>query len=255
MVHRYEEPIVSGTRGSGAIFFAGCNLGCVYCQNRSISRGSSARVELDDDALADLMLSAAAVGDTLSLVTAAHFVPPVARALQKVRGRLGVPVVYNSSGYESVESLRLLDGLIDVYLPDYKHTDSARAARYSGAADYPQTARAAIDEMYRQAGKPIVENGILTRGLLIRHLVLPNGRQEGIEVMRSIAARWPDALVSVMRQYTPQFCPDAYPEIKRRVTTFEYRSVVDAAADLGLNGFMQEKGCETAAFTPDFGST
>lgn len=253
MLHRFEEPVISGTRGSGAVFFSGCNLRCVYCQNAAISRGQGETVTLSVDELAELFERAAAAGDSLSLVTAAHFVDVVAAALKTVKPRLRVPVVYNSSGYESVDGLRLLDGLVDVYLPDCKHVDPARAARYAGAPDYPQTALAAIAEMVRQAGEPVVENGIMQKGVLIRHLVLPNGRKESIDVMRTLAARFPTALVSVMRQYTPAFCPEGYPEIGRKVTSFEYASVVNVAAELGLHGFMQEKGCATQAFTPHFG--
>ena len=252
MLHRFEQPVIAGTRGSGAIFFVGCNLRCVYCQNADISRGRGASVTLDENDLSALFSEAAAVGDTLSLVTAAHFIAPVSRALQAVRDKLRVPVVYNSSGYESVSSLRLLDGLIDVYLPDFKHVDAQRAARYSHAADYPQVARAAIAEMYRQVGAAKVRDGLLRRGMLVRHLVLPGGREEGAAVMREIAALAPGALVSVMRQYTPAFCPDAYPELKRRVTSFEYATVVNEAARLHLGGFMQGKGCESKAFTPAF---
>lgn len=251
-VHRYEEPVISGTRGSGAIFFVGCNLRCVYCQNGLISRREVTGATLNEAELGRLMLRAAEHTDTLSLVTAAHFAPQVAAALQKVRPKLAVPVVYNSSGYESVEALKMFEGLVDVYLPDLKHVDPARAKRYSAAADYPDVARAAIAEMSRQVGNVRIENGIMRQGVLIRHLVLPNGRAESIAVMREIAARFPSACVSVMRQYTPSFCPPEYPEIARKVTAFEYESVVDEAARLGLKGFMQEAGCASANFTPNF---
>lgn len=251
MRHRFEEPVISGKRGSGAIFFSGCNLRCVYCQNKAVSRGGGG-TRLTVERLAALMLAAADGADTLSLVTAGHFARPVAEALRKAKPRLTIPVVYNSSGYELPETLRLFEGLIDVYLPDFKYLDSERAERYSGASDYPSAAAAAIGEMTRQTGEAAFRGGIMTRGVLIRHLVLPGGRREGMEIMRTVAARFPSAYVSVMRQYTPEFCPETSGELKRRVTSFEYDSVVFEAARLGLKGFMQQKGCAEASFTPNF---
>ena len=252
MIHMFEEPVVSGTRGTAAVFFRGCNLGCVYCQNRDISQPGQG-VPYSVDGLADLFLRAAGSGaHSLSLITAAHYIRPVVAALEKVRTRLPVPVVYNTSGYEKVEAIRRLDGLVDVYLPDFKYLDRERAARYSAAPDYGTVAQNAIAEMVRQAPTPALENGILQKGVLIRHLVLPGGRADGVAIMRLIAEKFPTALVSIMRQYTPAFCREGYPELARRVTSYEYESVVRAAEDCGLNGFTQGRESADTKFTPKF---
>ena len=252
VLHRFEEPVISGTRGTAAIFFCGCNLGCVYCQNRRISFRGRGRV-LDVEALARLVSEAARSGaHSVSLITAGHFIRPVSEALRLVRPQLKVPVVWNSGGYESPEAIDRLAGLVDVFLPDFKYLDPARAARYSHAPDYGKTAAACIRRMTELVPEPVIENGILRKGVLIRHLVLPGGRRDGENVMRYIAAHFPRALVSVMRQYTPEFCPDAYPELKRKVTSFEYDSVVNAAADAGLKGFMQGRESADTRYTPDF---
>ena len=252
VLHRFEEPVVSGTKGTAAIFFCGCNLGCVYCQNRRISFRGRGRM-LDVDALARLIAEAARSGaHSVTLITAGHFIRPVSEALRLVRPDIEVPVVWNSGGYESPESIDRLAGLVDVFLPDFKYLDPDRAARYSHAPDYGQTAVACIRRMTGLAPEPVIENGILSKGVLIRHLVLPGGRRDGENIMRCIADKFPRALVSIMRQYTPAFCPDAYPELKRKVTSFEYDSVVNAAADAGLKGFMQGMESADARYTPDF---
>ena len=252
MIHRFEEPIISGVRGTAAVFFRGCNLGCVYCQNRDISGPGEGTVYSVNE-LADMFLRAAESGaHSLSLITAAHYIRPVVAALEKIKARLPVPVVYNSSGYEKAEAIRRLDGLTDVYLPDFKYMDSARAARYSAAPDYGTVAVNAIAEMARQSPTPVIRDGVLQKGVLIRHLVLPGGRADGAAIMRTIAEKFPTALVSIMRQYTPAFCREGYPELNRRVTSYEYESVVRAASDCGLQGFTQGRESADTKFTPRF---
>lgn len=254
MLHRGEEPVLSGTRGAGTIFFGGCNLRCSFCQNASISRGESGRA-MDADALAAEMLSLEERGaHNVELVTAGHYLPAVVRALEKVKNKLTVPVVYNSGGYESAEAVRMLEGLVDVFLPDMKYASPELAARLSAAPDYPQVAVAAIDEMMRLAPRVEIEGGLIRRGVIVRHLVLPSFRSDSIEVMRIIAARWSGAMVSIMRQYTPEFNRSGLKALDRRVTEFEYRSVVDEAVRLGLDGFTQRRGCATDEMTPDFGA-
>lgn len=252
MVHRGEEPIISGERGVIAVFFGGCNLGCVYCQNADISTRAAGKV-MDDDALLAAITERKAAGISgVEFVTAAHFAPALARFLARYKEKLGLTVIYNSGGYESAETLALLSGLVDVYLPDFKYFSREIAAKYSSAPDYPEVAEAAIAEMIRQRPKAVIRDGVMREGVLIRHLVLPSCRRDGMEIMRLIARRFGGALVSVMRQYTPQFNRSDFAELNRRVTSFEYESVAGEAARLALSGFRQEKGCATSEFTPDF---
>ena len=253
MVHRFEEPPISGTRGSGAIFFGGCNLGCVYCQNAAISvraTGEKTTAAELEKAIFDLEEKGV---HNVDLITAAHFVPLVAPVLEKVKPRLSVPVVYNTSGYEKVDTLRLLDGLVDIYLPDFKYFSSDLARKFSFAPDYPEVAAAALEEMTRQQPAFVTDDsGIAKRGVIVRHLVLPGHRDDSIAVIRLLAARFPSVKLSLMRQYTPEFNRSEYRELSRRVTTFEYNSVLDEAVRLGLDGFIQDPDSATTAYTPDF---
>lgn len=253
MVHRFEEPPISGTRGSGAIFFGGCNLGCVYCQNAEISMRAAGRPTTAAE-LEKIIFDLEANGvHNIDLITAAHFVPYLAPILEKVKPKLSIPIVYNSGGYEKPETLRLLDGLVDVYLPDYKYRSAELAKKFSFAPDYPEVAEAALEEMTRQQPEFVTDgSGIAKRGVIVRHLVLPAHRDDSIAVMRLLADRFPSVKLSLMRQYTPEFNRSEYRELNRRVTSFEYKSVVDEAVRLGLDGFTQDASSATAAFTPDF---
>ena len=252
MIHRGEEPVISGTRGSGAVFFSGCNLRCVYCQNMQISRGGNGKYFLPEELEKEIFALEEKGVHNIDFITAAHYAVPLARLLERIKPRLKVPIVYNSSGYEDVERLKKLDGLVDVFLPDFKYCSVEAAQKYSSAPDYPSVAVAAIGELVRQRGKAVIEDGLIKSGVIIRHLVLPQMRKDGIEIMRIIAEKFPQALVSVMRQYTPSFNCSDYGELDRKVTSFEYESVVKEAARLSLSGFMQEKGCESSELTPDF---
>ena len=185
--HHFEEPPISGTKGSGTVFFVGCSLSCLFCQNKSISRGNAGHA-VNEAALADTLLSLADTGvHNLNLVTGTHFTPQIARVLEKIKPRLQIPVVWNSSGYECVETLRLLDGLVDIYLPDFKYSDDTLARTYSGAPDYAAHATAAIREMYRQTGAVFFDNeGLLKKGTVIRHLVLPGCRLDSLAVLEKM---------------------------------------------------------------------
>lgn len=253
MVHRFEEPPISGTRGSGAIFFGGCNLGCVYCQNAEISARAAGKPTSAAE-FEKIVFDLEANGvHNIDLITAAHFVPCLAPILEKVKPKLSIPIVYNSGGYEKPETLRLLDGLVDVYLPDYKYRSAELAKKFSFAPDYPEVAEAALEEMTRQQPEFVTDgSGIAKRGVIVRHLVLPAHRDDSIAVMRLLADRFPSVKLSLMRQYTPEFNRSEYRELNRRVTSFEYNSVVDEAVRLGLDGFIQDASSATAAFTPDF---
>ncbi|MBR3083313.1 MAG: radical SAM protein [Oscillospiraceae bacterium] len=255
--HFGEEPCISGSRGSGAVFFAGCALGCVYCQNREISRGS-AGVKLDVPALRDLFRRLADSGvHNLNLVTASHFSDMVAEALAGLR--LEIPVVWNSSGYETVEQLRQLEGLVQVWLPDFKYADPMLAARYSAAPDYPQVALAAIQEMYRQAGPADLDgDGLLRRGVLIRHLILPGAAENTLRVIDAVEDHFPaqNILFSLMAQYTPMPGLDRWPELTRPVSREEYercRSYLDFSEI--EKGYVQELESAGTEQIPAFDGT
>lgn len=258
--HFYEEPPISGTRGSGTIFFEGCTLRCVFCQNRDISRGAS-RPPLTDAELLSLFGELYRAGvHNFNLVSPTPYVRALCRVLPEVKKRYPLPVIYNTGGYERVETLRQLAGLVDIYLPDFKYADPALSAAFSGAADYPGAAASAVAEMARQTGKPFFDSeGMLRRGTVVRHLVLPGHRADSFAVLMRLAELFPardEILLSLMRQYTPDFAPaDAPRELHRRVTTFEYTKVLSLCETLGFQGFSQQKGAADKGFTPDFRKT
>jgi putative pyruvate formate lyase activating enzyme len=253
--HLWEEPPISGSRGSGTVFFTGCNLRCVFCQNRTISR-EGVGTPVTEAELMGKMLDLQEQGvHNINLVTPTHYTAALARLLEKIKPRLQIPVVWNSSGYESAEALRMVEGLVDVYLPDFKYMSSELSAAYSAAPDYAERATEAVLEMYRQVGAYRERDGLAVGGMILRHLVLPGCRADSMAVLRHIAEILPtaDIRVSVMRQYTPDFAMDcAHKNLRRRVTEFEYTSVLDEAARLGIAGFSQGKDAADKAFTPDF---
>lgn len=254
-LHQWEEPPVSGERGSGAVFFTHCALGCVFCQNRQISRREDIGKPVTITRLAEIFLELECQrAHNINLVTGSHYAPQIEAALRLARAQgLSLPVLWNSSGYETVSTLQRLDGLIDIYLPDYKYYSSYYAGRYSHAADYPETARDAIAEMVRQVGAPVYgRDGMLKKGVIIRHLMLPGLGGDTAQVLRSIAEHWGDrVLVSLMRQYTP-FGMKAYPEIDRKITDGEYAEAVEWMQSLGLTGFIQERESIRESFIPAF---
>ena len=253
--HMFEEHSICGERGAGTVFFSGCNLGCVFCQNSIISRRSVGK-EFDENELAELFLKVAESGvSTLDLVTPTHFTPTVASALAKVKDRLNIPVVWNSGGYESVESLALLRGLVDIYLPDFKYYSPELAGRYSHAADYRERAEEALLFMYNMLGEAVEdENGMMKKGIIVRHLVLPGHRKDSIDCIRRLAEILPvgDVRLSLMRQYTPDFYTGDDKNLHRRLTSFEYESVLREAEKLGFDGYMQSAESASAKYTPEF---
>lgn len=255
-LHMWEEPCISGESGSGTVFFTGCNLGCVYCQNREIANGNIG-FEITAERLAEIFLEQQDRGaNNINLVTPTHYIPHIIRALDIVRGKsLKIPVLYNCGGYESVETLKLLDGYVDIYLPDFKYMDSDIAKRYSHAADYPVIAKRAIAEMARQAGEcTFDENGIMQKGVIVRHLVLPSYVENSKRVVEYLYNTYGDNIyMSIMNQYTPMPYVKDYPEINRRVSAAEYDEVIDFAIDIGVeNAFVQEGGTVSESFIPLF---
>lgn len=255
-LHPWEEPVLTGARGAGTIFFSGCNLRCVYCQNRAISRGGQG-TPMDAAKLKETMLALQDEGCAcIDLVTPTHYTHALAAILRDVRPQLCVPVVWNSGGYESVASLQELDGLVDIYLPDCKYFDDKLAKSLSNAPDYFSVFCDALAEMLRQTGKPTyAADGSLTRGVIVRHLILPSHRDDSIAILRTLAERFGTSsfLLSLMNQYTPDFAADATdPALHRRLTTFEYESVRALAAELGFDGFSQSRSAANAQYTPDF---
>ncbi|MBQ7486853.1 MAG: radical SAM protein [Clostridia bacterium] len=253
-LHLWEEPCISGKRGSGAIFFSGCTLKCVFCQNAEISHGGKG-IEIPVERLAEIMEELEAQGaETINLVTAGHFTGALLQAFRQYRPH--VPVVYNSSGYESVEVLRALEGYVDVYLPDLKTLDSRMSGRLFGATDYPDTARQAILEMVRQTGPAVYQaDGIMRRGTLIRHLVLPGMTTDSMQVLNWIYEHCENVPVSLMGQYVP--CGEAVHihGLDRRLRRQEYERVLAHMQALGLPGYYQEKGADERSFIPLFDGT
>lgn len=257
MLHRWEEPCISGTRGSGTVFFSGCPLGCVYCQNQEIS-GRYIGAEYNEETLADLFLSLERQGaHNVNLVTATHHIPHVAEAIRCARrGGLSVPIVYNTSGYETRESLSLLDGLIDVYLTDVRYHGTKTASLYSGAVDYPTVAMKALDIMRRQVGDPCIDqDGLMQKGVIVRLLLLPGHLIEAKRILKDVYGAYGDGVyISLMSQYTPtENAAQKAPSLSRRVTPYEYRSFVDYARSLGVRrAFTQEGTSASESFIPPF---
>ena len=251
MRQEWEEPALAGPGGSGAIFFSGCTLGCLYCQNEEISAGGFGR-EMSAPALRRTMEELIAQGaENIDLVTPTHFLPDILPALSP---KLSVPVVYNCGGYESVETLRHLEGLVDIYLPDLKYADGALAARLSGAADYVPVAAAAIREMVRQTGPYQMEGERLRRGVMIRHLILPGQIENSLRVLDWIGETFPrgTVLVSLMRQYTPMPRVAGMPPLDRQVTQEEYEAVLSWMYLNNLEGFTQEAEAASEKYIPNF---
>ncbi len=254
MLHRFEEPCISGTRGSGAIFFSGCSVKCAFCQNRDISRGGAGETVTPAE-LAKEMISLRDRGaHNINLVTPTHFTERIIEALDLVKDKLGIPVVWNTSGYELPETVRRLGGYADVFLTDFKYSSQALSAKYSAAPDYAEYASASLREMVRITGRPVFEDGMLTRGVIVRHLVLPGAYRDSIAVLQRIAdtVGTEDVLLSLMAQYTPEFANEGFPELQRRITTFEYKKALGEARRLGFDGFSQSISSASPRYTPDF---
>lgn len=258
-LHHWEEPCISGSRGSGTVFFSGCTLGCCFCQNYPISHEGVGK-EITPEQLASIFLRLQDQGaHNINLVTATQYLPSVLWALDQVKDRLTIPVVYNCGGYERIETVKALNDYVDIWLPDLKYHSSTLSARYSKASDYFEHASRAISQMIAQAGAPVLdEHGIMQSGVIIRHMVLPGARDDSIRLLHWMKDHLPENhyYISLMSQYTPFYRAAKggdFPEISRRITSFEYQKVLDTAIALGLEqGFMQEKSSAKEEYTPPF---
>lgn len=253
-LHMWEEPCISGTRGSGAVFFSGCGLRCVFCQNEAISHGGTGEI-VSVGRLAEIFRELEAQGaHNINLVTAAQFAPAVIEALELYRP--AIPIVYNSSGYESIGTLKMLEGYVDIYLPDYKYIDAQMAKLLSGAPDYPETALAAIREMVRQTGPAVYDgDGMMLRGTQIRHLVLPGLTGDSMRILSMIADEFPGVPVSLMGQYTPFGKALTTPGMDRKLKKKEYARVLAHMEAIGLPGYRQALDSASEAFVPAFDGT
>ncbi|KAA5808059.1 radical SAM protein [Thermoanaerobacterium thermosaccharolyticum] len=255
-LHEWEEPCISGTRGSGTVFFTGCNLKCVFCQNYKISQGNFG-VSVSSEKLADIFMNLEKSGaHNINLVSPTIFIPKIKESIIIARNNgLSIPIVYNSNAYENVESLKTLDGLIDIYLPDLKYYGDETAIKYSKAPHYFEFATKAILEMYRQVGYPVFDNdGIMKKGIIIRHLILPGKLDETKEILKWISDNLPKEIyVSLMGQYTPFYNANKYQELNRRISNKEYEEAIEYFFEIGLeNGFVQDDESASESFIPDF---
>ncbi|MDO5382973.1 MAG: radical SAM protein [Eubacteriales bacterium] len=267
-LHMWEEPCISRNNGSGTVFFTGCTLRCVFCQNYKIASEMEGKT-ITTDRLTDIFLELQdKKANNINLVTPTHFVNPIIKALENAKSKgLVIPVVYNTSGYEKVETLRMLDGLVDVYLPDFKYVSSELSLKYSGAVDYFQVAKDALKEMVRQRGNAsfynhndilvkegFVEEGIMKSGVVVRHLILPGNTEDSKKVVEYLYKTYKDDIfISIMNQYTPLPQVKDIPELNRKVTEKEYDEVIDYALELGVtNGFIQEGETSEESFIPEF---
>lgn len=260
-LHMWEEPCISGEHGSGAVFFSGCPLHCVYCQNEAISRARAGK-RISVGRLAEIFLELQGQkAANINLVTPTHYTPQIVRAVELARNQgLTLPIVYNCSGYEKVDTLKMLEGIVSVYLTDFKYMEEELAASYSKAADYPQVAKAALAEMVRQAGVVFDEDGMMQKGVIVRHLLLPGHLQNAKKVVYYVYQTYGDRVyLSLMNQYTPmsgmkdEFEKNGWPQLNRRVTKREYGRLLDYAISLGVeNGFIQEGETAEESFIPAF---
>lgn len=255
-LHYWEEPCISGEKGSGAVFFSGCSLHCVFCQNREISDGKVGKI-ISKERLRDIFLELKAKGaNNINLVTPGQYIPDIVWAVRDAR-RYGMelPIVYNTSGYENADELKQLEGIVDVYLPDFKYMDSALSAKYSRAKDYPSVAKQAISEMVRQQPKVVIDDatGLIQKGVIVRQLLLPGHVNDAKVILKYLHDTYQDSIyISMMSQFTPIALKD-YPEINRTVTRREYERLIDYAIKIGItNAFIQEGNVAKDSFIPAF---
>ena len=254
-LHMWEEPIISGDSGSGTIFFSYCNLKCIFCQNYKISTGGYGK-EITEERLQELCLDLQERGaNNINLVTPTHYVPQIVNSIQKIKDKeLKIPIVYNTSSYENVSTIKMLDGIIDIYLADLKYYDDNLACNYSHCKDYFHYASLAIYEMVNQVGSFVIENNLMKRGVIVRILILPGHVEDAKKLVHYLYTTYHDTIIiSLMNQYTPLKKFDKYPNLERKVNDQEYQEVIDYALDLGVTyAFIQEGETQSESFIPNF---
>ncbi|MDE7267046.1 MAG: radical SAM protein [Lachnospiraceae bacterium] len=256
-LHMWEEPCISGENGSGTIFFSGCPLRCVFCQNKQIALGEKGEAITTDELCDAFLLLQEKKAENINLVTPTHFVPQIVKAIESAKAKgLTIPIVYNTSSYECVETIKMLDGLVDIYLPDLKYQSDELSQRYSNVPDYFAYATKAIDEMVRQTGKPVFAQNRMKRGTIVRHMIMPGHTKDSINIVRYLYEKYQDdVFFSIMNQYTPpkDMKQQGFDELMRTVTKREYEKVVNDAIALGVtNAFIQEGETANKSFIPDF---
>lgn len=254
-LHMWEEPCISGTKGSGTVFFSGCGLKCVYCQNSRISAENFGR-DITVERLSEIFTELTAKGaHNINLVTAAAYVPHVTAALDIMENGAKIPVIYNSGGYENTGTIDMLKGYVNIFMPDIKYFDPIISEKYSAADDYFRAASKAVEKMIKTVGRPVFDSdGIMKSGVIIRHMVLPSHRRDSENILRYLAANYSadDFLLSVMSQYTPSYRSGEFKELNRRVSTYEYDKVTELAAQLGFKGYTQQRSSAKEEYTPEF---
>lgn len=256
-LHMWEEPVISGEKGSGTVFFSGCVLKCVFCQNYEISAGNKGYT-ISTKRLSEIFLELQSKGaNNINLVNPTHFVPQIIEALDVVKDSLKIPVVYNCGGYERVETVEALKGYVDIFLPDVKYYSGEISKKYSKAENYFENAISAVKKMVEIVGKPVIENGLMKKGVIVRHLVLPNCRKDSIRVVDKLGETFKsdEILISLMSQYVPMYKALEIKELNRRVSTFEYESVVKACEKYDFDGFLQERESAKSIYVPPFYDT
>ena len=253
-LHMWEEPIISGNHGSGTIFFSNCNLKCIFCQNRKISNdGYGKKISLDR--LSDIMIELQEKGaHNINLVTPTHYTPLIKYSINSIKDKLTIPVVYNTSSYENVETIEMMNGIVNIYLADFKYYDDELGKRYSNCDNYKESAIKSIDEMYRQVGKFVIKDDLMISGLIVRVLVLPGHIDDSKKIIKYLYEKYGDnIIISIMNQYTPLFHIEKYENLNRKVYDSEYDDIINYACDIGVkHAFIQEGDTQKESFIPDF---
>ena len=253
-LHMWEEPIISGNHGSGTIFFSNCNLKCIFCQNRKISNdGYGKKISLDR--LSNIMLELQEKGaHNINLVTPTHYVPLIKYSINSIKDKLSIPVVYNTSSYENVETIKMMNGIVNIYLADFKYYDNELGKRYSNCDNYRECAINSIDEMYKQVGKFVIKDDLMVSGLIVRVLVLPGHIDDSKKIIKYLYEKYGDnIIISIMNQYTPLFHIEKYENLNRKVNDSEYDEIINYACDIGVkHAFIQEGDTQKESFIPDF---
>ena len=253
-LHMWEEPIISGKHGSGAIFFSNCNLKCIFCQNRKISNdGYGKKISLDR--LSNIMLELQEKGaHNINLVTPTHYVPLIKYSINSIKDKLSIPVVYNTSSYENVETIKMMNGIVNIYLADFKYYDNKLGKRYSNCDNYRECAINSIDKMFKQVGKFVIKDDLMVSGLIVRVLVLPGHIDDSKKIIKYLYEKYGDnIIISIMNQYTPLFHIEKYENLNRKVNDSEYDEIINYACDIGVkHAFIQEGDTQKESFIPDF---